>query len=102
MRLTPFIAAGAGIYLAAFAPGQAAAQPKVYAYPSSANYCPTGLQPVTISGAICCGTPNQTVTYAQVKAHPAPRVKRHVHRVVTPRRSARAHCPVGVKGCSYD
>lgn len=99
MRLPTAIAVGAGLYLAALVPGQAAAQPKIYAYPSSANYCPAGLQPVTISGVICCGTPNQSMTYAQVKAHPAPRP---VHRVATPRRSARAHCPVGVKGCTYD
>ncbi len=102
MRLTTAIAAGAGLFIATLAPGQVAAQPKIYAYPSGANYCPAGLQPITISGVICCGTPNQSMTYAQVKAHPAPRAKRHVHRVVKPRRSARAHCPVGAKGCTYD
>ena len=100
MRLPTAIAATAGLFLASMAPGQLAAQPKIYAYPSSANYCPAGLQPITISGVICCGTPNQSMTYAQVKAHPAPRVKRY--RVTAPRRSARAQCPVGAKGCSYD
>jgi len=31
-------------------------QPLIYAYPT-ANYCPQGLQPVTIGGVICCGVP---------------------------------------------
>jgi hypothetical protein len=39
----------------------------VWAYPSSANYCPAGLQPVTIGGVICCGTP----THYGYKSHPA-------------------------------
>ncbi|WP_254695445.1 hypothetical protein [Oceanicola sp. D3] len=45
--------------------------PRIYAYPGE-NFCPTGLQPVTISGVICCGTPNQKVSYASMKATPAP------------------------------
>ncbi|UOA31252.1 hypothetical protein DSM110093_01015 [Sulfitobacter sp. DSM 110093] len=97
MRLTPAIAAAVGLFLTAMV-GQAAAEPKIYAYPSSANYCPTGLQPITISGVICCGTPNQPMTYAEVKSHPV--VRRH--RVATPRRSARVPCPEGTKGCSYN
>lgn len=32
----------------------------IWAYPSSANYCPAGLQPVRIGGVICCGTPTHT------------------------------------------
>lgn len=97
MRVMTAIATAAGLLSAGLA-GQVSAELKVYAYPSSANYCPAGLQPVTLGGAICCGTPNQTMTYAEVKAHP---VQRH-HRVVTPRRSARVPCPVGTKGCSYN
>lgn len=97
MRLMTAIAVAAGLLSAGLA-SQVSAEPKVYAYPSSANYCPAGLQPVTLGGAICCGTPNQTMTYAEVKAHPVQRR----HRVVTPRRSARVPCPVGTKGCSYN
>jgi len=100
MRVATALIAGAGLFLAVSAPGNVSAQTKIYAYPSGANYCPAGLQPITISGVICCGTPNQTMTYGQVKAHPAPRPQRK--RVVAPRRSARAHCLVGAKGCSYD
>ena len=97
MRLTPAFATGAGLFLAPLTPGQLAAEPKIYPYPASANYCPAGLQPITISGVICCGTPNTQMTYAEVKRHPVQ------HRVVHRKhRSARAHCPVGAKGCSYD
>ncbi|WP_252942708.1 hypothetical protein [Oceanicola sp. 502str15] len=58
---------GAG---AAFAQGAPDA-PRIYAYPGE-NFCPAGLQPITISGVICCGTPNQKVSYASMKATPAP------------------------------
>ncbi|GAW33281.1 hypothetical protein RA2_00317 [Roseovarius sp. A-2] len=67
----------------------------IYAYESRANFCPAGLQPVSLNGVICCGTPNQEQTYQQTMRHPVTRV---THRV----RSARAHlsCPAGVKGCN--
>ncbi|MGI3163335.1 hypothetical protein [Pseudooceanicola sp. 200-1SW] len=32
--------------------------PAVTAYPSGANYCPAGLQPVQLGGEVSCGTPN--------------------------------------------
>jgi len=50
---------------------------KIYAYHGAGNYCPAGLQPVTINGAICCGTPNAG-SYQQAMMHPTPR-KKHVH-----------------------
>lgn len=67
----------------------------VYAYESRANFCPAGLQPVSLNGVICCGTANQEQTYQQAMRHPVARV---THRP----RSARADfsCPVGVKGCN--
>ena len=97
MRKTIILAAaamtlGAG---AALAEGQISqpslAGPKIYAYQSHANYCPAGLQPVTINGVICCGTPNAGVTYQQAMSHPVVR-KRSYRR--------RADCPIGVKGCN--
>jgi hypothetical protein len=100
MRLTTAFAAAVGLLSAGLA-GPVSAEPKVYAYPSSANYCPAGLQPVTLGGAIGCGTPNQPMTYAEVKAHPVVHRHRHPHRAVTLRRSARVPCPAGAKGCSY-
>jgi hypothetical protein len=71
---------------AAFAGG-----PGIYAYEGTANYCPAGLQPVTINGVICCGTPNRAESYQEAKSHPVTRI-----------RSARARydaCLPGVKGC---
>jgi len=44
--------------------------PRIYAVGSSESYCPSGLQPVTIDGAIGCGTPNQSVSYESMKSHP--------------------------------
>ncbi len=71
--------------------------PKIYAVRSSANYCPNGLQPITIDGVICCGTPNQSVSYQSMKAHPVVRKvrARRVNRAPT----SRIVCPVGEKGC---
>lgn len=72
-----------------------AGEVKIYPYAAHENYCPAGLQPVSIAGVICCGTPNQHVSYQQVMKHPVS-VKKHKKRHY----SARAHCPVGSKGCS--
>lgn len=47
----------------------ASAEAAVWAYPTSANYCPAGLQPVTIGGVVCCGKP----THTGYSSHPAPR-----------------------------
>ncbi|PSL21795.1 hypothetical protein [Shimia abyssi] len=56
-------------------------------YPASANYCPAGLQPVTIGGVICCGQPNTTEPFYNRAGG-----KRHHYRS--------SSCPAGVKGCS--
>lgn len=71
--------------------------PRIYAYKSQANYCPAGLQPVTIDGTICCGVPNQTQSYQQVMS--TGKQKRYVQRA---RAVRRADCPVGTKGCTFD
>ncbi len=81
-------------------PQTAAAEVKIFPYPSSENYCPAGLQPVTINGTICCGTPNVSTTYQQAMSHPVAKKKhykprRYVHR-------ARANCAIGTKGCTFD
>lgn len=77
MRLT-FSAALAGIALSA-APALAwnDTQPAsndmaVWAYPSQANYCPAGLQPVMVGGVICCGTPTH---HGNPYAHPVAKHK---------------------------
>ena len=88
-----------GLALAVLATPGLAEGPRVYAYESSVNYCPAGLQPVTLNGVICCGQPNQAQSYQQVMAHPVGKKIRHYSQ--TPR-SARAHldCAEGSKGCN--
>ncbi len=68
-----------------------AQEARLYPVPTNANYCPAGLQPVTINGAICCGQPNTNVTWYYMKKHPVQRA------TYTPRYS---NCPEGVKGCN--
>ncbi len=72
---------------------------KYYPYPTHVNYCPAGLQPISMGGVICCGKPNTHVTYREMMRHPAPAT--HTHYValdkgeVTP-----SHvCEEGEKGC---
>jgi len=87
MRIISPLAAAA---LAALAAMPALADgPRLYPVPSHANYCPPGLQPVTIDGAICCGQPNTNVTWYQMKQHPV--------RQASYTRSY--DCPEGQKGC---
>lgn len=69
--------------------------PKIYPVHSKHNYCPAGLQPITISGVICCGTPNQDMSYTQVMAHPVQKARHH-H---TPRQRHVDTCREGEKGC---
>ncbi|WP_299615366.1 hypothetical protein [uncultured Tateyamaria sp.] len=86
----------AAVAFALLGTGAAMAQdqagPKIYAYHSQHNFCPTGLQPVSMDGTICCGRPNQDISYQQALAHAAAK-KRHARRV---------SCPVGTKGCSFN
>lgn len=42
----------------------------IYPVHTKSNYCPAGLQPVTISGSISCGIPNTSVTYRHMMTHP--------------------------------
>jgi hypothetical protein len=70
----------------------------VYPVPTKSNYCPAGLQPVTISGTISCGSPNKTVTYQQMMTHPQKARVKHKPKA-TYRRSARPTCDPGAKGC---
>jgi hypothetical protein len=97
MRIATHLMIGFGFLGASVLPSQLAADAKIYPYPTSANYCPAGLQPITIAGVICCGTPNQHITYQQAKAHPVQRHKK-VLRHSTPR-AVSNDCPIGVKGC---
>jgi len=64
----------------------------VYPYATAHNYCPEGLQPVTVTGVISCGRPTADVpSYQHVKMHGS---RRHVAR-----RHKSSECPIGEKGC---
>ena len=71
----------------------AAAEMPIYAYGTSENNCPSGLRPVVVGGVICCGAPNQKMSYQAANAHPRKAKKRYVRRV------AETYCPEGMKGC---
>jgi len=78
--------------LAALAAAPASAQEaKIYPYATSVNYCPSGLQPITLNGVICCGQPNQSMSYQQVMRHHT-RARKYTART--------SSCPEGTKGCS--
>jgi len=84
---------GVVVATAAFvaAPAMANNRPvAIYSYASSENYCPAGLQPVSLNGVICCGTPNQSTSYQQMIRHASG----------TASTTRRTVCPVGEKGCS--
>lgn len=79
--------AGAALLLgtgAALADGhKAKAKGGVLVHPYHAeNLCPAGLQPVTVMGVICCGTPN---THAAYVDRPGGKRKavRHTHRAAS-------------------
>ena len=94
MRVSALFA-GLGLAVLAALP-VGAMDARIYPYQASANYCPTGLQPISIDGVICCGTPNQSITYQQAKAHPVAR--KHAHN----KPARRMVCPAGEKGCFYE
>ena len=67
-----------------------AAAGNIYPVHTSHNFCPAGLQPVTMDGTICCGTPNQSVRYQSMMAQGSTK-----HRP----RAQQSDCPIGEKGC---
>lgn len=91
------IAAAAGLMLAL---PQTADAHEIYPVKSAHNFCPSGLQPVTIDGSISCGTPTTTVSYHSMMAHPAPTRKAHKRVHHTRHHAAPTACPPGMKGCN--
>jgi len=81
----------AAFALAALGGAALADGPGIYAYEGTANYCPAGLQPVSINGVICCGEPNRAQSYQEAKQHRFTRI--------SGARSHYADCPPGMKGC---
>lgn len=58
----------------------------MHPYPAAANHCPSGLQPVTMGGVICCGNPTTGEVYYNTGG--------------MRKRSYSMSCPPGSKGCS--
>lgn len=74
-------------------PLAAQAEPRIYPYDGIANYCPAGQQPVSMNGVICCGVPNQSMSYQSVMRHGAG------SKPMTTAKSSGVVCPEGQKGC---
>ena len=87
MRFIPTLAAAA--LATATALPAAADTMRYYPVHTHVNYCPAGLQPISLGGVICCGTPNTHVTWEQMKKHPVTRT--YVYQ---------DNCPAGQKGCN--
>lgn len=67
MRILSSLAVVASLSVAA-APALADSM-KYYPYHGK-NFCPAGLQPISVGGVICCGTPNTHATYREIMQHP--------------------------------
>ncbi|WP_425099622.1 hypothetical protein [Tropicibacter sp. S64] len=66
----------------------------MHSYPSKENFCPAGLQPVTLGGVICCGVPNAGPYINRAGGKAAYKPKKKV-------RAPAAYAPVGEKGVIY-
>ena len=79
MTLKTNLKIGLGLMMLAGVPATASAQDAaLYAYQTE-NFCPAGLQPITISGVICCGTPTRGESYSSMMQHPVK--QKRVHKV---------------------
>ncbi|MEP4197532.1 MAG: hypothetical protein ABJL99_18065 [Aliishimia sp.] len=94
MRIRAAIFAGLGLAIMGALPASAEG-PKIYPVNTGHNYCPAGLQPVSMDGTICCGVPNQGYSYQSVMSHPV----KKIHKVRKVRHVRAVDCPIGEKGC---
>lgn len=96
MRILSSLATAAVMAMAA-APALADSM-KYYPYHGH-NFCPAGLQPISMGGVICCGQPNTHVTYREMMQHPAP--VRHTPVVYLDKGETTPSqvCQEGEKGC---
>lgn len=94
MKFTSVLAAT--VVTMAIAAPASAMDARLFPYDSRENHCPSGLQPVVWEGVISCGVPNQTISHAQMQAHPAG------YRKAVRRSDRRLVCPAGEKGCFYE
>lgn len=81
------------------APAMAGNGMPTYPY-HAANNCPAGLSSIVMGGVICCGTPNQNVSYSSMMAHPVAMKKVHkVYKKKHVRYVPKDTCIEGEKGC---
>ena len=81
------------------APAMAGNGMPTYPY-HAANNCPAGLSPIVMGVVICCGTPNQNVSYSSMMAHPVAKKKVHkVYKKKHVRYVPKDTCIEGEKGC---
>ncbi|MCG7494418.1 hypothetical protein [Thalassobius sp. Cn5-15] len=99
--MTKFRVFAASTFAAMLAlPMGAQAEPRVFAYEGVANHCPAGQQPVSMDGVICCGVPNQSVSYQAMMRHGATRsYSRAKPMVKSASYASDTICPEGQKGC---
>ena len=74
----------------------------MHTYPTAANYCPAGTQPVLVGGVICCGQPNAPAYVNRaggVRHTPAP--KTHYRAARSYEGMKGVYAPVGEKGVIY-
>ncbi len=93
MKLKTLIGAAVAAMIAA----PAMADMPTYPY-GGANNCPTGLSPIVMGGVICCGTPNQSQSYASMMTSPVKK-KTRIRRVKRVRHVYKDTCQEGAKGC---
>ncbi|MBU2983216.1 hypothetical protein KO498_15515 [Lentibacter algarum] len=91
MKLNTLIGAAVAAMIAL----PAFAEAPTYPY-GGTNNCPNGLSPIVMGGVICCGTPNQSQSYASMMSHP---VKKRVVRKKRVRHVYKDTCLEGSKGC---
>lgn len=81
----------------AMSQGALAQEAPLYPYEAGENNCPSGMQPVTMNGVICCGVPNQAQSYQELKRHAVYKSTRTQAQPYV--NTTRIICPEGAKGC---
>ncbi|CUH85960.1 hypothetical protein [Thalassovita mediterranea] len=96
---TPSLMAAALFATMTAVPQTAAAAPSVYPYEGVANHCPAGQQPVSMDGVICCGVPNQSISYQAMMRHGGSKRSYSASKPMSQPVSSGVICPEGQKGC---
>lgn len=95
MSFTKSIAMAIAVSIAG--PAAFAGEVQIYPYGSKENFCPSGLQPISLNGVICCGKPTTQQSYQSVMVHPVSQRVQKVRRTQPARQTST--CQEGEKGC---